>query len=101
MSQAQAQPTDQELESFLKGLGEYRSTLSEGGQKLLDSMVGAALGKSPQEDDVKPFWVAYNPPGMGPYNPPGMGYAAGSPYGGYSVGYAATPWGASYGVRYW
>jgi hypothetical protein len=64
-------------------------------------MVGAALGKAPQEDEVKPFWYAYNPPGMGPYNPPGYGYAAGGPYGGYAVNYGATPWGMAYGVRYW
>jgi hypothetical protein len=55
-------------------------------------MVGAALGKAPQEDEVKPFWYAYNPPGYGPYNPPGAGYAA---------GFTASPWGGAYGVRYW
>jgi hypothetical protein len=101
MSEAQAQPTDSELQAFLTHLGEYRGTLSEGDQKLLDSMVGAALGKTPQEEEVKPFWYAYNPPGYGPYNPPGTGYAVGGPYGGYSVNYGATPWGAAYGVRYW
>ena len=101
MSQAQNQPSDSELQSFLTHLGEYRNTLSEGNQKLLDSMVGAALGKGPQEEEVKPFWYAYNPPGYGAYNPPGAGYAVGGPYGGYAAGWGATAWGGAYGVRYW
>ena|SRR5262249_13489510 len=101
MANAQDRPSDSDLQSFLTGLGEYRSTLSEEHQKLLDSMIGAALGKTPQEDDVKGYWYAYNPPGFGPYNPPGMGYAMGGPYGGYAVGWGATPWGAAYGVAYW
>jgi hypothetical protein len=101
MSQAQDRPADSELQSFLNNLGQYRTTLSEEHQKLLDSMVGAALGKTPQEDEVKPFWAAYNPPGYGPYNPPGAGYAVGGAYGGYAAGFGASPWGAAYGVRYW
>ena len=101
MSQTQGQPSDGELQSFLGRLGEYRSSLSEGDQKLLDSMVGAALGKGPQEEEVKPFWYAYNPPGYGAYNPPGAGYAVGGPYGGYAAGWGATAWGGAYGVRYW
>ena len=106
MSQAQNQPSESELQSFLGRLGEYRTSLAEGDQKLLDSMVGAALGKAPQEEEVKPFWYAYNPPGVGPYNPPGAGYAVGGGgYGGYGGGYAvgfqATPWGGAYGGRYW
>src|SRR3954447_18642781 len=102
MSQAQNQPSDNELQSFIGRLGEYRTSLSEGDQKLLDAMVGAALGKAPQEDEVKPFWYAYNPPGYGPYNPPGAGYAVGGGgYGGYAAGFQATPWGGAYGVRYW
>src|SRR5262249_11596597 len=114
MAKAKDRPTGSELQAFLTNLGQYRSTLSEGDQKLLDAMVGAALGKSPQEDEVKPFWYAYNPPGYRPHKPPGTGYAVGGPYGGpsvkyaatpwgaaYSVNYAATPWGAAYGVAYW
>ena len=101
MSQTQNQPTDSEIQSFLGRLGEFRGKLSEGDQRLLDSMVGAALGKAPQAEEVKPFWYAYNPPGVGPYNPPGAGYAVGGPYGGYVVGFRATPWGGAYGVRYW
>jgi len=106
MSQAQNPPSDNELQAFLTNLGEYRTSLAEGDQKLLDAMVGAALGKKPQEEEVKPFWYAYNPPGVGPYNPPGAGYAVGGGgYGGYGGGYAvgfqATPWGGAYGVRYW
>jgi hypothetical protein len=101
MSETQNQPSESELQGFLGRLGEYRSSLAEGDQKLLDSMVGAALGKAPQEEEVKPFWYAYNPPGYGPYNPPGAGYAAGGYGGGYAVGFQATPWGGAYGARYW
>ncbi|HEY7062551.1 MAG TPA: hypothetical protein VII06_13810 [Chloroflexota bacterium] len=93
-------PTDGDIGSFLDGLNQYRATLSESHQALLDAMVAAAAGKKEEEGgDLKPFWVAYNPPG--PVGGPGYGYAVGGPYGGYSVGWAATPWGAAYGVRYW
>jgi hypothetical protein len=93
-------PTDADIGGFLNRLNEYRATLSETDQALLDAMVAAAAGKKDDKDDtVKPFWVAYNPPG--PAGGPGYGYAAGGPYGGYAVGWAATPWGGAYGVRYW
>jgi len=103
-----APPTDADIGGFLTKLDDYRKTLGETDQALLDSMVMAAAGtKSEQDNTVKPFWYAYNPPG--PAGGPGYGYAAGGPYGGYAVagygGYAAgwggSPWGAAYGVRYW
>jgi hypothetical protein len=101
MSEQRPAPSVDEINGFLRGLHEYRATLNEGHQHLLDAMVGAAIGKAADEEDVKPFWYAYNPPGMGPYNPPGYGYAVGGPYGGYAAGWGATPWGMAYGVRYW
>jgi hypothetical protein len=95
-------PTDADVGGFLGRLNEYRATLSETDQALLDAMVMAAAGKKDEQDDtVKPFWYAYNPPGYGYGNPPGAGYAAGGAYGGYAVGFRATPWGGAYGVRYW
>ena len=54
MSQAQDRPSDNELQAFLTNLGQYRSTLSEGDQQLLDSMVGAALGKTPRRTRSSP-----------------------------------------------
>jgi hypothetical protein len=103
-----SQPTDMEIGGFLGKLDEFRKSLGETDQALLDAMVVAAAGKKEdQGSDVKPFWYAYNPPG--PAGGPGYGYAVGGPYGGYAVagyggyaaGWAATPWGAAYGVRYW
>jgi hypothetical protein len=93
-------PTDTEIEGFLGRLKEYRATLGETDQCLLDAMVVAAAGKKAEDDDeVKPFWVAVNP--RGPMGGPGAGYAVGGPYGGYAAGFQATPWGGAYGVRYW
>ncbi len=91
-------PSESELNDFLGRLRTYRGTLSGTHQALLDAMVAAALGRTqPQEaeDEVKPFWYAY---AAGPY---GGGYSVGGPYGGPTVGWQATPWGAAYGVRYW
>ncbi len=80
-------PSDQDIQTFLNGLKDYRTTLPEKSQHLLDAMVAAAIGKKPETDeDTKPFWYAYYP---------GYTYA-----GGYA-GWAATPWGYSYGYRYW
>ncbi|HEY7065909.1 MAG TPA: hypothetical protein VII06_30830 [Chloroflexota bacterium] len=104
-----APPTDAEIGGFLSKLDEFRKTLDEKDQGLLDAMVVAAAGKKEQGGDLKPFWYAYNPPG--PAGGPGYGYAAGGPYGGYAVtgygyggyaaGWAATPWGGAYGYRYY
>jgi hypothetical protein len=59
-------------------------------------VAAAACKKDEQDDTVKDFWVAVNP--VGPAGAPG--YAIGGYYRGYLVGWAATPWGAAYGVRY-
>jgi len=101
-------PTDADIGGFLGRLHEYRTTLSEADQALLDAMVLAAAGKKDEQDDsTKPFWVAVNP--RGPAGGPGYGVAAGGAYGaygyggygGYAAGWAGSPWGAAYGVRYW
>ena len=95
-----SKPTDADIGGFLNRLSEYRATISESDQSLLDAMVAAAACKKDEQDDtVKPFWYAYNPPG--PMGGPGYGYAVGGAYGGYAAGWAATPWGGAYGVRYW
>jgi hypothetical protein len=100
MSQAQF-PADSEVQSFLSGLKQYRDTLSETHQALLDAMVAAAVGKQKaevEEDEFKPYWAAYVNP-VGPAGGIGAGYAVATPYGAY--GAAASPWGAAYGVRYY
>src|SRR5829696_4716089 len=89
-------PTDADIGAFLGRLVEFRTTLSEKDQALLDAMVAAAsTNKDEQDDNVKPFWYGYNPPGPAG----GYGYAAGGYYGGYSTGWAASPWGGAYGAR--
>jgi len=95
MAEAQM-PADSEVHAFLGRLKEYRNTLSTSDQRLLDTMVAAALGKkkAEEEDTIKPYWVAYNPPGVGYGNPVGTGYAAGGPYGGAS--FNTSPWGTTY-----
>ena len=84
-----AKPTDAEVGAFMERLRAFRDTLSEGDQRLLNSMYYAAMGKhGEQDEDVQSYWIA-----AGPY----VGYAG---YG----GYAAAPWGAAYGAyypRYW
>jgi len=84
-----AKPTDAEVGAFMERLRAFRDTLSEGDQRLLNSMYYAAMGKHGEPDeDVQSYWIA-----AGPY----VGYAG---YG----GYAAAPWGAAYGAyypRYW
>ena len=110
MASAQT-PTDADIGGFLGKLDEFRKTLGETDQALLDAMVVAASGKKDEQGgDLKPFWVAVNP--VGPAGGPGYGYAVGGPYGGYAVGgyggyagysaaWGASPWGGAYGVRYW
>ncbi len=99
MSSTSPAPTDSELQGFLGRLREYRSTLSERDQALLNAMVAAAIGRKPEpEDDVHPFWVAYHNP-VGPAGGPGYGTAVAGPYG--AAAWGGSPWGAAYGARVW
>jgi hypothetical protein len=97
-------PSEADVNGFIGRLRTFRETLSEGDQRLLDSMFFAAMGKQAEPDeDVQSYWVAVNP--VGPAGGPGYGVAAG----GYGYGYAAAgfygaPWGVAYGAyypRYW
>jgi hypothetical protein len=87
---ANARPTDADVNSFLEKLRTFRDSLSEGDQRLLNSMYYAAMGKHEEADsDVHSYWVAAGPRGVA--------------VGGYG-GVAAAPWGAAYGAyypRYW
>ena len=60
----QPQPTDSEVQGFLGRLQQYRASLEESDQRLLDAMVASSLGhqRAEPEDQVKPYWVAYNTP---------------------------------------
>lgn len=94
MSQANA-PTDSEVQGFLAALTEYRKTLTEANQKLLDAMVSAATGahEKKEEEEVSAYWVAYHNP-VGPAGGVGYGTAVATPYG--AAGFNATPWGTAY-----
>jgi hypothetical protein len=100
----ESRPTEADISGFLDKLRAFRDTLPESDQRLLNSMYFAAMGKQEEPDEeVKSYWYAYNPPG--PAGGPGYGYAAGGPYGAYSVNsFYGAPWGMAYGAyypRYW
>ena len=95
---ATQEPTHEELTAFIERLKAYGATLPERDQKLLRSMVVAALGlheKKQEEAEVSPYWVAYHNP-VGPVGGPGYGTAVAGPYGG--AAWTASPWGAAYRV---
>lgn len=95
---ATQEPTHDEITAFLGRLKEYRATLPEKDQRLLTTMVVAALGLTEQkkeEAEVTPFWVAYHNP-VGPVGGPGYGTAVATPYGGAAWG--GSPWGTAYRV---
>ena len=85
MSKADS-PSDGEIQGFLDALKQYRDTLTEAHQKLLDAMVAAAMGtpEKKEEEEVSAYWVAaHNPVGLAggvghgtvvatPYGPPGL-----------------------------
>jgi len=78
-------PSEEEVQAFVSKLQEYRATLSEGDQRLLDAMYHAAMGTHEKKDEeVHAYWVARGPRG-------------GVAYGG---GFAARPWGVAYGTYY-
>ncbi len=92
------EPTHDEIVAFLGRLRAYGATLPERDQKLLRSMVVAALGlqdKKQVEADVSPYWVAYRNP-VGPAGGPGYGAGVATPYGGYQ--WNTSPWGTAYRV---
>lgn len=102
----ESKPTEAEVSAFLDRLRAFRDSLPESDQRLLNAMYFAAMGKQETADEeVKSYWVAYNPPG--PAGGPGYGYAAGGGYGAYgygAAGFYGAPWGAAYGAyypRYW
>jgi len=77
-------PSEAEFNAFMGKVHEFRGGLSAGDQKILDAIIGAAMGHK-EEEDVKPYWVAVGPRG---------GVAAG--YGAVAV----SPYAATYGAYY-
>jgi hypothetical protein len=84
-------PTDSEVQGFLGRLQQYRASLPESDQRLLDALVATGLGRQQRaapEDEVKPYWEAY-------HNPYTDTTAVATPYG--AAGWHTTPWGTTYG----
>jgi len=89
-------PTEQEFKEFVGRLREFRSTLPEGDQRMLDAMAQAAF-KPEQQGDVQGYWYeAWRTPyGVGVVGGPGPApgfYVAPPP----PTVYAVTPWGIAY-----
>ena len=82
MASTSARPTEAQVEAFIKKLRGYGESLPEDEQRLLNSMMAAAIGKQEgKEEDIQSYWYAY-------------------PY----AGWYGSPWGASYSYyypRYW
>jgi hypothetical protein len=86
-----AAPSREQITTFLRGLREYRGTLDGPSQLLLDTMVTAALTRTPDQPlppAVHPLWSAY---AGSPLIWSGLDRADGT------HGWAASPWGAVYG----
>ena len=100
MAEQSKMPSEQEFNAFVGRLREFRGTLPEGDQRMLDAMVGAAF-KTEEQGDVQGYWYAVRP---GPYGPVAVGgpgpvpgfYVAPPPP---AVVYA-SPWGVAY-AGYW
>jgi len=79
-------PNETDFNAFATRVQEFRGTLTDPQQKMLDAMVHAAFKKD-DNADVQSYWYAY-PAAPGWYGAPA---------------YYGTPWAYSYGYgyRYW
>ena len=82
MAGTSSRPTEAQVQAFVNKLREYRDTLPEDEQRLLNTMFMAAVGNRQEQDsDVHGYWYTY----------------------GYNTWYG-SPWGYSYSYyypRYW
>ena len=100
MAEESKLPNEQQFNDFVGKLREFRGSLSQDNQRMLDAMVGAAF-KTEEQGDVQGYWYAVAPSIYGPVAVGGPGpvpgfYAAPPPL----PVYAVSPWGYAYG-RYW
>ena len=79
-------PSEADFDAFVARVREFRRTLTDSQQKMLDAMVHAAFKKD-DSTEVESYWYAY-PAAPGWYGAPV---------------YYGTPWAYSYGYgyRYW
>ena len=97
MADQSKMPSEQEFNGFVGRLREFRSTLPERDQVMLDAMVQSAF-KTEEQGDVQGYWYA----ARGPYGgvvvggpPPAFYYTPPPP-----VAVYASPWGITY-ASYW
>ncbi len=90
-------PTDGELRAFLRNLHAWRSTLSEGERRLVDSMAAAALGQTaePRVGELQLFGDACAE------DAPGGDRTGREDARQYAARWLATPWGMTYTASYW
>jgi hypothetical protein len=84
-------PSADEVIGLLHKLQQYRATLMEPAQLLLDSLVATGLGRTPDQphsDETRDLWQAYASHSLG---------ASGSRA---TLSWEATPWGRVYCGRY-
>jgi hypothetical protein len=89
MSQQPQGPSEQERKAFIEKLGQFRSSLPQPEQRMLDAMAIAAFGGQQEQGDVQGYGWFY-----GPYGPVYTGptfYQTG-----WQTQWYATPWGAAY-----
>jgi hypothetical protein len=84
-------PSADEVIDLLHKLQQYRATLMEPAQLLLDSLVSTGLGRTPDQprpDETRALWRAYASHSFGASGSRAM------------VNWEATPWGRVYCGRY-
>jgi hypothetical protein len=82
-------PNEQERKAFVDKLAQFRGTLPQTEQRMLDAMCIAAFGSQEQQGDVQGYGWFYGPGGP-VYTGPTF-YQTG-----YAPSWQATPWGPVY-----
>jgi hypothetical protein len=77
------QPSEAERKAFVEKLAQFRGTLPQGEQRMLDAMAIVAFG-APEDEDVQGYQWFYA-------GPTPIFYQTG-----YAVAWQATPWGLAY-----
>jgi hypothetical protein len=60
MRQERPAPSQSLLQAFAERLAEFRQTLPEEQQRLLDTMLAAALRPAAEAEEVQSYWAQYN-----------------------------------------
>ena len=86
-------PSENERKAFLEKLGQFRSTLPQSEQRMLDAMATAAFQPQQGEGDVQGYgWV----PAPGPYGPVPVYVGPQFYQTGWRYQWQVTPWGGAW-----